>query len=75
MSKFKKKKLQYSHTRWGDTLKVEIRDQNRTLLYKNKLNIHDKKSILSLLDILEKYGNFNIIEIIEAKTELGRGWW
>ena len=74
MNKFKKKKLEYSHTRWGDIVKVEIRDKNRTIMYRNKFNINDKKAILSFLEVLENYSGFSVTEIMSERLKLGE-WW
>lgn len=71
MKKFKKRKLEYSHQRWGDTVKVEIKDQTRHVLYSNKFNINDKNAILSFLQVLENYSGFSVLEIINEKLKLG----
>ena len=73
-NKFKKRKLQYSHTRWGDSIKVEMRDQNRNIIYKNKFNITDKKAILAFLGVLETYSGFTIAELLNEKLKVGE-WW
>lgn len=74
MNKFKKKKLQYSHQRWSDTVKVEIKDFNRNTSYRTKFNINDKNAILNFLQILENYSGFSIAQLINEKMKLGQ-WW
>jgi len=65
--KFKNPK--YTHSRRGDLVKVEIRDESYNLIYKNKFNIRDKNAILSLLSILETYSGFTIRSLIGEKLK------
>jgi len=66
--------MEYSHRKEGDVVNVEIRDQTRRVLYRNKFNIKDKNAIISFLQVLEKYSNFSIIDLIKKKMEIG-DWW
>jgi len=74
MKDWKKNKMEYSHRKEGDVVNVEIRDQTRRVLYRNKFNIKDKNAIISFLQVLEKYSNFSIIDLIKKKMEIGN-WW
>jgi len=74
MKDWKKNKMEYSHRKEGDVVNVEIRDQTRRVLYRNKFNIKDKNAIISFLQVLEKYSNFSIIDLIKKKMEIG-DWW
>lgn len=66
--------MEYSHKREGDLLKVEIRDSSRRVLYRDKFNIRNKKAILSLLTVLEKFSGFSIINLVKEKMDVGE-WW
>ena len=66
--------MEYSHRKEGDIVDVQIRDQTRRVLYRNKFNIKDKNAIISFLQVLEKYSNFSIIDLIQQKMKLG-DWW
>jgi len=57
------------HYREGDFVRVEIRDHSFRIIYKNKFNIQDKKAILNLLGVLEKFSGFSINEIIKMKLD------
>jgi len=74
MKDWKKNKMEYSHRKEGDIVDVQIRDQTRRVLYRNKFNIKDKNAIISFLQVLEKYSNFSIIDLIQQKIKLG-DWW
>lgn len=65
-------KMSYTHQRQGDTVKVEIKDFTRRLIYRSKFNIRDKNAILALLKILETYSGFSIAEIV--KDKLKKDW-
>ena len=64
-------KKYYSHIKEGDTVEVKIRDQNYRILYKNRFNIGDRRAIMKLLGVLEKFSGFSITEIIREKLKLG----
>lgn len=66
-----KEKSEYRHYREGDTIKVEIRDQTYRIIYKCKFNISNKKSLIQLLGILEKFSGFSITEIVREKLKIG----
>jgi hypothetical protein len=74
MKKWKKKKMEYLHRREGDLVKVEIRDETRRMIYRNKFNINDKVAIINFLQVLESYSKFNIAELIREKLRVGE-WW
>ena len=63
--------MKYQHQRQGDTVKVEIKDFTRRLIYRSKFNIKDKNAILALLQIIETYSGFSVAEIIKSKLESG----
>jgi len=68
-----KKGINYMHYRVGDIIKVEIRDSTYRVIYKRRFRLNDKKAIIQLLEILEKFGNFSIAELM--KERLGIGKW
>ena len=74
MKDWKKNKMEYSHRKEGDIVDVQIRDQTRRVLYRNKFNIKDKNAIISFLQILERYSNFSIVNLIQQKMKIG-DWW
>jgi len=61
--------MEYKQQRQGDTVKVEIKDFTRRLIYRNKFNIRDKNALINLLQVLETYSNFTIIELIKMKMK------
>ena len=74
MKDWKKNKMEYSHRKEGDIVDVKIVDMTRRVLYRNKFNIKDKNAIISFLQVLEKYSNFSIIDLIQKKMKMG-DWW
>ena len=66
--------MQYSHSRTGDTVKIEIKDFTRRTIYKCKFNITDKNAIIYLIKAIEKYSGFSVLDIIEEKLKVGE-WW
>jgi len=66
----KGKEREYRHNRVGDIMKVEIRDQTYRIIYRTKFNIHDKSSIIKLLEVLEKFSGFSIVEIIKDRLKM-----
>jgi hypothetical protein len=68
------KPMQYSHSRTGDTVKIEIKDFTRRTIYKSKFNITDKNAIIYLIKAIEKYSGFSVLGIIEEKLKIGE-WW
>ena len=69
-----KKKIEYSHHRQGDIIKVEIRDFTRRMLYRKKFNVRDKQALLELLEVMEKFSGFSIYNLISEKLKFGE-WW
>jgi len=61
--------VEYKQQRQGDTVKVEIKDYTRRLIYRNKFNIRDKNALINLLQMLETYSGFTIIELIKMKIK------
>jgi len=61
--------MEYKQQRQGDTVKVEIKDFTRRLIYRNKFNIRDKNALINLLQVLETYSDFTIIELIKMKMK------
>ena len=61
----------YSNIREGDIIEVKIRDQNYRILYKNRFNINDKKEVMKLLGVLEKFGGFSVTELLREKLRIG----
>ena len=74
MKDWKKNKMEYNYRRDGDVVSVEIKDPTRRILYRNKFNIKDKNAIVAFLQVLEKYSNFSVVELIRKKMEIGE-WW
>jgi len=65
----KEKNLKYIHTRRGEFVKVEIRDETYNIVYRNKFEIKNKNAIISLLSILETYSGFAIRDLIREKLK------
>lgn len=57
---------EYEHTINGDVMKIEIRDFTRRIVYRNKINLNDKKSVQGLLVMLEKYCPFSVYDLIKT---------
>lgn len=70
----KRKKIVYRHSKKGDLIKVEIRDEGYNLIYRNKFNIKDKNAIYYHLKILEQYSGLSIPQLIKEKLKIGE-WW
>ncbi len=76
MKKWKKKKMEYAHSREGDTVKVEIKDSTRRTIYRTKFNIRDRKAIIAFLQVLENYSSFSITSLVKEKLKMDEiGWW
>ena len=61
----------YSHTRKGDTIKIEIRDEGMMVVYRNSFNLRDKNAMMKIISILEGFSGYQIIDIIKLKYESG----
>jgi len=53
MKKWKKEKMQSLHSEKGDTMRIEIKDFTRRIIYRNKINLSDMSSMRRFLSILE----------------------
>jgi hypothetical protein len=53
MKKWKRDKMQNLHTTQGDTMKVEIKDITRRVIYRNKINLSDLTALRRFLSVLE----------------------
>jgi len=75
MNNFKKKKMESSHKRFGDTLEAIIRDSTRRPSYKNKFNINDDKALIMFLSALEKWrSGKSIAQLLNERIKVGE-WW
>ena len=64
------KEREYHYQRVGDIIKVEIRDQTYRILYRTKFNITDKNSMLKLIEILEKFSGFSVLDLMKEKLKM-----
>lgn len=74
MSRHEQYTLQYQHFQKGDTLRVEIRDQTRRVIYRNTICLNDKSQMRALLETLEGYSSLNIKELLKDKLEKEDYW-
>ena len=72
--KKKKKKLVYIHSKKGDLMKVEVRDETYRIIYRNKFNIKDQNAVYAFLKVLEQFSGLSIREVIREKSK-SKDWW